>query len=237
MPPEESEALYAKAGEPKKAEKVAFQMLQYYRNASQRYAAIAAKAAEGGNIDLATKAALKAYQNVPDGNDMHMERNEDGTLDVAVGDRIQALVVSTEGGITLSRRLARGVWRIVAPNASAMTGPGTNTYVLGDPPCAVLDPGPDDPAHLAAILALVPRPELVLVTHTHRDHSPLAATLAMHGAVRRIGRPPPAEPAGGAVGVSPKRFCAAARSVPRPKPMSRRPTPSLARAATPWSRR
>lgn len=71
---------WANQGEPKKAEKVAFQMLQYYRNASQRYAAIAAKAAEGGNIDLATKAALKAYQNVPDGNDMHMERNEDGTL-------------------------------------------------------------------------------------------------------------------------------------------------------------
>lgn len=101
------------------------------------------------------------------------------------------MVEGLEPGVP--RRLARGVWRIVAPNASAMTGPGTNTYVLGDPPCAVLDPGPDDPAHLAAILALVPRPELVLVTHTHRDHSPLAATLAMHGAVRRIGRPPPAD--------------------------------------------
>lgn len=91
------------------------------------------------------------------------------------------------------REIARGVWRIVAPNASAMTGPGTNTYVLGDPPCAVLDPGPDDPAHLAAILALVPRPQVVLVTHTHRDHSPLAATLAAHGATRRIGLPPPGD--------------------------------------------
>jgi hypothetical protein len=71
---------YANKGEPKKAEKVAFQMLQYYRNASQRYAAIAAKAAEGGNVDLATKAALKAYANVPDGNDLELMPNPDGGI-------------------------------------------------------------------------------------------------------------------------------------------------------------
>ena len=91
------------------------------------------------------------------------------------------------------RLIARGVWRLVAPNASAMTGPGTNTYVLGDPPVAVLDPGPDDPAHLAAILALVPAPETVFVTHTHRDHSPLAATLATRCGARLVGRPPPGD--------------------------------------------
>jgi len=71
---------WANQGDGRKAEKVAFQMLQYYRNASQRYAAIAAKAAEGGNVDLATKAALRAYQNVPDGNDMHMEVGQDGQI-------------------------------------------------------------------------------------------------------------------------------------------------------------
>lgn len=89
------------------------------------------------------------------------------------------------------RRIAPGVWRLVAPNASAMTGPGTNTYLLGDPPCAVLDPGPDDPAHLAAILALVPRPSHVFVTHTHRDHSPLAARLAGRFSTVQVGRCPP----------------------------------------------
>jgi glyoxylase-like metal-dependent hydrolase (beta-lactamase superfamily II) len=89
------------------------------------------------------------------------------------------------------REIAPGVRRLVAPNASMMTGPGTNTYLLGEPPVAVLDPGPDDPVHLAAILAAVPRPEQVFVTHTHRDHSPLAARLAAtHGAVL-IGRRPP----------------------------------------------
>lgn len=71
---------WANKGEPEKAQRVAFQMLQYYRNASQRYAALAAKAAEGGNMDLATKAALKAYANVPDGKDLELSINPDGGL-------------------------------------------------------------------------------------------------------------------------------------------------------------
>lgn len=71
---------WANKGEPEKAGRVAFQMLQYYRNASQRYAAIAAKAAEGGNMDLATKAALKAYANVPDSKDLEIVPNPDGGL-------------------------------------------------------------------------------------------------------------------------------------------------------------
>lgn len=75
---------WANKGEPQKAEKVAAQMLQYYRNASQRYAAIAAKAAEGGNVDLATRAALKAYANVPDGNDLELLPNPDGGIMYAI---------------------------------------------------------------------------------------------------------------------------------------------------------
>lgn len=71
---------WANKGEPEKAQRVAFQMLQYYRNASQRYAAIAAKAAEGGNMDLATKAAVKAYANVPDGNDLQIMKAPNGGL-------------------------------------------------------------------------------------------------------------------------------------------------------------
>jgi glyoxylase-like metal-dependent hydrolase (beta-lactamase superfamily II) len=59
-----------------------------------------------------------------------------------------------------------------------MTGPGTNTYVVGDDDVAVIDPGPDDPVHLDAILAAVGRQvRWILVTHTHVDHSPLAAAL------------------------------------------------------------
>jgi hypothetical protein len=71
---------YANRNEPDKARRVAFQMMQYYRGASQRYAAIAAKAAESGNMDLATKAALRAYANVPDGKDLEIAPNPDGGL-------------------------------------------------------------------------------------------------------------------------------------------------------------
>lgn len=71
---------WANKGDDEKASRVAFQMLQHYRAASQRYAAIAAHAAQGGNIDLATKAAMKAYSNIPDGKDISLEPNPDGGI-------------------------------------------------------------------------------------------------------------------------------------------------------------
>ncbi|WP_300547330.1 MBL fold metallo-hydrolase [Roseovarius sp.] len=70
--------------------------------------------------------------------------------------------------------------RILAPNPSPMTFWGTNTYLLGARDLAVIDPGPDDSAHLAAILrALEPGQRIshIFVTHSHLDHSPLAARL------------------------------------------------------------
>jgi glyoxylase-like metal-dependent hydrolase (beta-lactamase superfamily II) len=81
------------------------------------------------------------------------------------------------------------VRRIVAPNAGLMTGAGTNTYLLGNDEIAVLDPGPDDAAHLQAILAAVApgRVRWVVVTHTHRDHSPLAMRLATLTGATAIG--------------------------------------------------
>ncbi len=73
--------------------------------------------------------------------------------------------------------------RILAPNPSPMTWRGTNTYLLGDSDIAVIDPGPEDDAHLAAILAaLAPGQRIthILVTHAHLDHAPLAARLSAH---------------------------------------------------------
>jgi glyoxylase-like metal-dependent hydrolase (beta-lactamase superfamily II) len=87
--------------------------------------------------------------------------------------------------------LTRGLARLIAPNASVMTGPGTNTYLLGDPFSAVLDPGPDDAQHFSALLAAVPRLEYVFVTHTHTDHSPLATKLARATGAQLVGRHPP----------------------------------------------
>lgn len=84
------------------------------------------------------------------------------------------------------------VRRVVASNPSPYTGPGTNTWILGgDPVAIVIDPGPDDDGHLAAIEGkLGPSPlGLVLVTHSHPDHLPLAGRLAdRHGA--RVARWP-----------------------------------------------
>lgn len=77
--------------------------------------------------------------------------------------------------------LSERVRRVTAPNPGMMTGPGTNTYLLGDPQrneWAVIDPGPADAAHVDAIVAAAPGAiRWILVTHTHRDHSPAAALL------------------------------------------------------------
>ncbi len=73
-----------------------------------------------------------------------------------------------------------GILRVTAPNAGPMTFHGTNTYIVGGDRLVIVDPGPDDEAHLDTILATVAgRPvDAVLVTHTHLDHSALAKRLA-----------------------------------------------------------
>jgi glyoxylase-like metal-dependent hydrolase (beta-lactamase superfamily II) len=75
--------------------------------------------------------------------------------------------------------IAPGVRRLVARNPGFMTGPGTNTYLLGTQRCAVIDPGPHDPVHIERILeAAGGRVSAILATHTHPDHSPGVAALA-----------------------------------------------------------
>ncbi|WP_372425685.1 MBL fold metallo-hydrolase [Salinarimonas chemoclinalis] len=76
-------------------------------------------------------------------------------------------------------RVSPLVRRIVAGNAGPVTFTGTCTYVVGTGEVAVVDPGPDDPAHRAALLAATKgeRIAAILVTHTHRDHSPGATPL------------------------------------------------------------
>lgn len=78
------------------------------------------------------------------------------------------------------------VRRIVAPNPSPFTFTGTCTYIVGRGRVAILDPGPDDPAHIATVLEAVRGEEVshVVITHTHRDHSPASpAVVAATGAV------------------------------------------------------
>jgi glyoxylase-like metal-dependent hydrolase (beta-lactamase superfamily II) len=83
--------------------------------------------------------------------------------------------------------------RVVCDNPSAFTYVGTGTYIIGRGEVAVIDPGPDNPAHLAAILAAVSgeRVSHILTTHTHGDHSPLARPLASATGAVIVGRPAP----------------------------------------------
>ncbi len=88
--------------------------------------------------------------------------------------------------------LAPGLRRLTAPNPGMMTGPGTNTYLIGDEELIAIDPGPDIPEHIAMLRALAgPRLRWIACTHTHRDHSPGAAALKALTGARVAGRPAP----------------------------------------------
>ena len=79
-----------------------------------------------------------------------------------------------------SVRLAPRTRRITAPNPGMMTGPGTNTYLLGDAATgvAVIDPGPAIDSHVDAIVGAAEGPiRWIFCTHTHIDHSPAAVAL------------------------------------------------------------
>jgi glyoxylase-like metal-dependent hydrolase (beta-lactamase superfamily II) len=74
--------------------------------------------------------------------------------------------------------IAPGVVRITAPNPGVMTGPGTNSYIIGERELLVIDPGPDIESHVKALIEGVEgRLRWILCTHTHLDHSPAAHAL------------------------------------------------------------
>lgn len=76
--------------------------------------------------------------------------------------------------------VAPGIRRLTVNNPGPFTFHGTNTYLIGEGEVAVLDPGPEDEAHLQAILKATHGQAVtaILVSHTHKDHSPAAARLA-----------------------------------------------------------
>jgi glyoxylase-like metal-dependent hydrolase (beta-lactamase superfamily II)/8-oxo-dGTP pyrophosphatase MutT (NUDIX family) len=93
----------------------------------------------------------------------------------------------------IAKRLDRYVTRLTAPNPGAMTGPGTNTYLVGEAEIAVIDPGPALEAHIAKILETgAGRIRWILTTHTHMDHSPASAALKAATGAQVLGRRAPA---------------------------------------------
>ncbi|BDX00014.1 MBL fold metallo-hydrolase [Maricaulis maris] len=92
--------------------------------------------------------------------------------------------------------------RVIAPNPGPFTFTGTGVYIIGHGSVAVIDPGPVDPAHIAAIDTALEGETVshVFVTHHHLDHSPLAHPLAEKHGARVYGfGPPQIAPAGGEV--------------------------------------
>jgi recombination protein RecT len=90
-------------------------------------------------------------------------------------------------------QLLRHLWRLTAPNAGVMTGPGTNSYIVGSAAGAfvVIDPGPPDLEHVARLFeATGGNIRAILCTHSHPDHSPGAKPLAELCAQRGGQRPP-----------------------------------------------
>ena len=84
--------------------------------------------------------------------------------------------------------LAPGIRRVLAPNPSMMTGPGTNTYLFGEQRVAVVDPGPNIEEHIDRIVdTAVGSIAWILVTHTHPDHSPAAMPLAQRTGAEVLG--------------------------------------------------
>ena len=87
------------------------------------------------------------------------------------------------------KRLDRWVTRLTAPNPGMMTGPGTNSYLVGESDLAVIDPGPDVASHIELLSKY--KIKWILCTHTHMDHSPAAAALKAATGAQVLGRPAP----------------------------------------------
>ena len=98
----------------------------------------------------------------------------------------------TEQQPSIAQMLHPLVRRVLAPNPSAFTYTGTQTYVVGHCEVAVIDPGPDLDEHVAGILRATEgeRITAILCTHTHRDHSPAARPLAVATGAPVIGCAP-----------------------------------------------
>ncbi len=98
----------------------------------------------------------------------------------------------TEQSTDVAQQLTPLVRRVLAPNPSAFTFTGTQTYIVGHGDVAIIDPGPADAAHIEAIIAATAgeRITTIICTHTHHDHSPAATPLKAATGAQIIGCAP-----------------------------------------------
>jgi glyoxylase-like metal-dependent hydrolase (beta-lactamase superfamily II) len=92
----------------------------------------------------------------------------------------ESSIPGPDGKAAAAERVSARVRRLLAPNPGPFTYEGTQSYIVGEGQVAVIDPGPAEEAHLAALLEALRGERLthIVITHTHRDHSPAAAPLA-----------------------------------------------------------
>lgn len=92
----------------------------------------------------------------------------------------KAKVPMTRPEVGIPVDVASGVQMVLAPNSGPMTHWGTNSYIIGDKAVAIVDPGPADAEHLAALMEVVGKREVshILVTHAHADHSAGASAVS-----------------------------------------------------------
>ena len=96
--------------------------------------------------------------------------------------RATRLYINATGLLTTAEQPEPLVRRVLAPNPSPYTYTGTQTYLVGaEREIAVIDPGPNKPDHVAALIAAIGDAKVIAImcTHTHNDHSPAAKPLAM----------------------------------------------------------
>jgi glyoxylase-like metal-dependent hydrolase (beta-lactamase superfamily II)/8-oxo-dGTP pyrophosphatase MutT (NUDIX family) len=118
-----------------------------------------------------------------------------GHADAATAIDSMAAGSSARAGHVVSARLHPVVHWVLAPNAGVMTGPGTNTYIVGRGPTIVIDPAVAEPAFLNAVIAAAGEVAAIVVTHRHADH-----TGGVRGLAERVAAPVRAfgpEPIGG----------------------------------------
>ncbi len=82
------------------------------------------------------------------------------------------------------------ITRVLAPNPGPFTLEGTNTWIVGAGPSLIIDPGPDDPSHVAAVAKQASHVQAILLTHHHPDHAPGAPRLAVLGRGTSVVDPP-----------------------------------------------